>query len=274
MLTTHCEAARAVGIAGRRRAPNHVAGTEASGTGQPATSATSRPLEGDQRPTASGWCAGRSSGPARAQDRPVYIFAVPSLKRQFQPRPKGVVELLGVALVRSAAPIDRCPESDEALRRYRDARRARQNQAELADQFAGEYVEVLGGASSQELHAAAVVVAEAYEEARSLAQIELDLMVAAKVTRVSDRTERQMDIQDSSVGDEILGVPGDYVQAAAHWRNVAETERVSVGETPGATDGRADTVQPWPTTPNWATSSTTSLRRAAVERVERRGTAL
>ena len=76
------------------------------------------------------------------------------------------------------------------------------------------------GASSQERHEAAVIVAEAYEEARSLTQIELDLM--AKVIRVSDRTERQMDIQDSSVGDEILGVPaGDYAQAAARWRGGA-----------------------------------------------------
>jgi hypothetical protein len=163
---------------------------------------------------------------------------------------------------------------DEALGRYRDARRARQDQAELADQFASEYVETLVGANSLERHAAAVVVAEEYEEARSLAQIELDLMVAAKVTRVSDRTERQMDIQDSSVGHGMLGVPGDYVQAAAHWRNVAETERQSIGKTPGATDRRADSVQPWLTTPNWATLSTPSLRRVAVERAAHLGTAL
>ena len=36
---------------------------------------------------------------------------------------------------------------------------------------------------SQERRAAAVIVAEAYEEARFLGQIELDLMVAAKVIR-------------------------------------------------------------------------------------------
>jgi sugar phosphate isomerase/epimerase len=177
------------------------------------------------------------------------------LKRQLQPRANGVVELLGVELVRSAAPIDRCPESDEALRRYRDARRARQNQAELADQFASEYVVVLVGANSQERHAAAVIVAEAYEEARSLAQIELDLM--AKVLRVSDRADRQMDIHDSGVGDEIRGAPGDYVQPAAHWREVAGIEQVSIGKTPGSNNGRADSVQPW-LTPSW--------RRAGVGR--------
>jgi hypothetical protein len=176
-------------------------------------------------------------------------------KRQLQPRPNGVVELLGVELVRRAAPIDRCPASDEAVGRYRDARRARQNQAEQADQFASEYVEVLVGANSQERHAAAIVVAEAYEEARSLAEIELDLM--AKVIRVSDRAERQMDIQDSSVGDEILGVPGDYVQAAAHWRDVAEIEQSSIATTPGSNNGRANSGQPW---------LTPSLRRARVGR--------
>jgi hypothetical protein len=140
-------------------------------------------------------------------------------------------------------------------------------QAELADQFASEYVEVLVGADGQERHAAAVCVAEAYEEARSLAEIEFDLMVAAKVIRASDPAERQIDIQDSSVGDEVLGVPGDYVQAAAHWRNVAEIEQVSIGKTPGATDCRADNVRPWLTTPNRATSSTPWLRRAGAGRL-------
>jgi len=57
------------------------------------------------------------------------------------------------------------------------------------------------------------MVAEAYDEARSLTQIELALMVAAKVIRIPDCTEREMDIQDSIEG---------YVQAAAHWRDVAE----------------------------------------------------
>ena len=114
------------------------------------------------------------------------------------------------------------------MRRFRDARRPRQNQAELADQFVGEYVEVLVGAQSQERHAAAVIVAEAYEEARFLAQIELDLMMGAKVIRDSDRADRPMDIH-SSLGDRTVRPLGDYVKAAAHWRNVAEIEQVSVG---------------------------------------------
>jgi hypothetical protein len=183
-----------------------------------------------------------------------------------------VVELLGVAPVRSTAPIDHCPELDEAMRRFRGARRARQAQAELADQFAGEYVEVLVGAQSQERCAAAVVVAEAYEEARFLAQIELDLMVAGKVIRDSDRADRHMDIH-SSLGDETVGSLGDYVKAAAHWRNVAEIEQVSIGRTPSSTDGRADSVQPWVTTANGATSLTPSLRRAGAGRAARLGTA-
>jgi transposase len=61
------------------------------------------------------------------------------------------------------------------------------------------------------------MVAEAYDDARSLTQIELDLMVAAKVIRIPDCTEREMDIQDSNEG---------YVQAAAHWRDVAEKSQI------------------------------------------------
>ena len=61
------------------------------------------------------------------------------------------------------------------------------------------------------------MVAEAYDEARSLTQIELDLMVAAKVIRISDCTERGMDIHDPNEG---------YVQAAAHWRDVAEKSQI------------------------------------------------
>jgi hypothetical protein len=61
------------------------------------------------------------------------------------------------------------------------------------------------------------MVAEAYDEARSLTQIELDLMVAAKVIRIPDCTEREMDIHDSNEG---------HVQAAARWRDVAEKEQV------------------------------------------------
>ena len=74
----------------------------------------------------------------------------------------------------------RHPESDEALRRYLDARRARETQIALADEFAGEYTRALEGAKSQERQAAAVLIAETHEEACSLIQIELDLMVAAK----------------------------------------------------------------------------------------------
>ena len=61
------------------------------------------------------------------------------------------------------------------------------------------------------------MVAEAYDEARSMTAIELDLMVAAKVIRISDCTECEMDIHDSN---EV------YVQAAAHWRDVAEKSQI------------------------------------------------
>ena len=46
--------------------------------------------------------------------------------------------------------------------------------------------EVLEGANSQERYAAAAIVAEAYDEARSLNQIELELMVAENVIRIAD----------------------------------------------------------------------------------------
>jgi transposase len=61
------------------------------------------------------------------------------------------------------------------------------------------------------------MVAEAYDEARSMTAIELNLMVAAKVIRISDCTECEMDIYDSN---EV------YVQAAAHWRDVAEKSQI------------------------------------------------
>lgn len=61
------------------------------------------------------------------------------------------------------------------------------------------------------------MVAEAYDEARSLTEIELDLMVAAKVIRISDCTEHEMDIHDFNEG---------YVQAAAHWGEVAEKSQI------------------------------------------------
>jgi hypothetical protein len=150
--------------------------------------------------------------------------AVTFLRRQ--PKPQGVFELLMKGSNRTAVvSAARRPESDAALRRYLDARRARETQTALADEFTGEYVRALEGANSQERHAAAVLVAEAYEEACSLTQIELDLMVAAKVIRASDSTERQMDIQDSIEGDEMFGLAEHYVEAAAHWRNIAECEK-------------------------------------------------
>jgi hypothetical protein len=134
----------------------------------------------------------------------------------------------------STATSTREPTSDAALGRYLDAQRARETQAALADHFAGEYARALEGANSQERYAAAIAISEAYEEAGSLTQIELDLMVAANVIAVSDCTERQMDIQDSSEGDEMFGLPGDYVRAAAHWRYVAEIEQaIHLQETQG-----------------------------------------
>jgi hypothetical protein len=142
-----------------------------------------------------------------------------------QPKPQGVFELLMQGSKPTAVVNARRPESDAALRRYLDARRAREAQTALADEFAGEYARTLEGANSQERHAAAVLVAEAYEEACSLTQIELDLMVAAKVIRGPDSMERQMDIQDSIEGDEMFGLAEHYVQAAAHWRNIAEFEK-------------------------------------------------
>jgi hypothetical protein len=108
-----------------------------------------------------------------------------------------VVELLGKPSMSSTA----------IGARYLEAQRARETQAALADRFAGEYARALEGANSQERHAAALIIAEAYDEAWSLARIELNLMVAAKVY-------------------EMFGIAGDYVQAAAHWRDVAEVERL------------------------------------------------
>ena len=57
--------------------------------------------------------------------------------------------------------------------------------------------------------------------------------MGAKVIGVSD--QRQMYIH-SSLGDEMF-VPCGLCSAAAHWRNVAEIEQVSVGRTPGSPDG-------------------------------------
>jgi hypothetical protein len=143
-----------------------------------------------------------------------------------QPKSLGVFELLtkGSKPTAVVSP-ERRPESDAALRSYLDARRARETQTELADELAGEYARAFEGANSQERHAAAVLVAEAYKEACSLTQIELDLMVQARAIRGSDSTERQMEIQDSIEGDEMFGLAEHYVQAATHWRNIAEFQK-------------------------------------------------
>jgi hypothetical protein len=166
--------------------------------------------------------------------------AVTFLRRQ--PKSQGVFELLMKASKPTAVVNARRPEPDAALRRYLDARRARETQTELADELAGEYARALEGANSQERHAAAVLVGEAYEEVCSLTQIELDLMVAAKVIRHSDSTERQMDIQDSIEGDEMFGLPEHYVQAARHWRNIAEFEKAIHLQETRANQWRAEGV--------------------------------
>jgi hypothetical protein len=147
------------------------------------------------------------------------------LRRQPQPSPKSVVELLAEASEPSTANRERCPELDETLGRFLDAQRAREAQAELADQFASEYEDVLVGANSQERHAAAITIAEAYDEARSLAQIELDLMVAEMIIRIPDDEDREKDLQVSHNEYETFGIPEDFIQAAARWREVAEFER-------------------------------------------------
>jgi hypothetical protein len=147
------------------------------------------------------------------------------LRRQPQPRPKSVVELLAAASILSTANSERCPELDEALERFLDAQRARERQAELADQFAREYVDVLVGANSHERYAAAITIAEAYDEAHSLTQIELELMVAEMIIRIPDYGDREKDLQVSHEEYESFGIPEDFIQAAARWRQVAEFER-------------------------------------------------
>ena len=42
----------------------------------------------------------------------------------------------------------------------------------------------------------AITIAEAYDEARSLTQIELDLMVAEMIIRIPDYEDREKDIQN------------------------------------------------------------------------------
>ena len=120
--------------------------------------------------------------------------------RQPPPQPKSVVELLMTGSKPSIVTSARRPKPDATLGRYLDAQRARERQAALANRLAGESPRAPEGANRQQRHAAAVIVAEAYDEARSLTEIELDLMVAAKVIRISDCTECEMDIHDSDEG--------------------------------------------------------------------------
>ena len=155
--------------------------------------------------------------------RQLYKFGVTFLRRQPQPQPKSVVELLGISPKSGAATIERCPELDAALRRFLDAQRERETQAELAHQLASKFVRV--PANSQERHAAAITIAGAYDRARSLTQAELDLMVAEMIIRIPDYEERKRELQYSYEEYETFGIPRDYIQAAARWRQVVEFER-------------------------------------------------
>jgi hypothetical protein len=113
---------------------------------------------------------------------------------------------------------------DEVLmRRFLEAQRARAAQAERADQLASGYVRV--PADGQERHAAAIAIARAYEKARSLTLTELDLMVAEMIIRIPNFRERREQLRYSYKEYENFGIPGEYVQAAARWREVAEVER-------------------------------------------------
>ena len=155
--------------------------------------------------------------------RQLYKFEVTFLRRRPQPQPKSVVELLGISSISSAATSERCPELDEALRRFLDAQRARETQAEQAHELASKFVRV--HANSQERQAAAITIAGAYDKARSLTQTELDLMVAEIIVRIPDNAERRKELQYSHEEYENFGIPGDYIRAAARWRQVVEFER-------------------------------------------------
>ena len=166
--------------------------------------------------------------------RQLYKFEVTFLRRRPQPQPKSVVELLGISSISSAATSERCPELDEALRRFLDAQRARETEAEEAHQLASKFVRV--DANSQERHEVAITIAETYDTAHSLTQTELDLMVAEMTIRIPDDLERKRELQYSYQEYESFGIPGDYLQAAARWRQVAEFER-SRSSTQGAHAG-------------------------------------
>jgi hypothetical protein len=166
--------------------------------------------------------------------RQLYKFGVTFRRRRPQPQAKSVVELLGISSRSGAATSARCPELDEALRRFLDAQRARETQAELAHELASKFVRV--HASSQERHAAAATIARAYDRARSLAQTELDLMAAEMIIRIPDYRQRKKELQYSYEEYENFGIPRDYIQAAARWRQVVEFERTR-SSMHGADDG-------------------------------------
>jgi hypothetical protein len=153
----------------------------------------------------------------------LYWFGVSFLRRRPQPQPKSVVELLGISSISDAAISERCPDLDEAVRRFLDAQTARETQAELAHRLASKFVRV--DADSKERHAAAITIAGAYDRARSLTQTELDLMVAEMIIRIPDYRERKRELRYSYEEYENFGIPRDYIQAAARWRQVVEFER-------------------------------------------------
>jgi hypothetical protein len=162
-------------------------------------------------------------GVYRPRMRQLHKFRITYLRRRSKPQPKSVIELLGKPSVSTAATSERCRELDEALRRFLEAQRARETQAEQAHHLASKFVRV--DANSQERRAAAKTIAGAYDKARSLTQIELDLMVAEMIVRIPDYAERKRELQFSYEEYESFGIPGDYIQAAARWRGVVEFER-------------------------------------------------
>jgi len=81
-----------------------------------------------------------------------------------------------------------------------------------------------------------MTIAGAYDRARSLTQTELDLMVAEMIIRIPDYGERKNELQYSYEEYENFGIPRDYIQAAARWRQVVEFERSRLSMH-GADDG-------------------------------------
>jgi hypothetical protein len=71
----------------------------------------------------------------------------------------------------------------------------------------------------------ATTIAGAYDRARFLTQTELDLMAAEMVIRIPDYRQRKKELQYSYEEYENFGIPRDYIQAAARWRQVVEFER-------------------------------------------------